>query len=95
MPDTQAYWSTDCRPQKELPTPTPAEVSYWTDVQKVGGGSSRWRTHYDSLWLWDGDSSGTQEGERPTLQDGTRGLVWDSILRKLSACVMNCKLCVI
>jgi hypothetical protein len=27
------------------------------------------------LWLWKGDSSRTQEGERPPLEAGTRGIV--------------------
>jgi hypothetical protein len=27
------------------------------------------------LWLWDGDSSRNQEGERPPLKTGTRGLL--------------------
>jgi hypothetical protein len=38
------------------------------------------------LWLWDGDSLGTQEGERPPLEAGTRGLIRDSRPRGLSAC---------
>jgi hypothetical protein len=38
------------------------------------------------LWLWDGDSSGTQEGDRLPLEAGTRGLVRDSRPRRLSAC---------
>jgi hypothetical protein len=28
-----------------------------------------------ALWLWHGDSLGTQEGEHPPLEAGTRGLV--------------------
>jgi hypothetical protein len=30
------------------------------------------------LWLWDGGSSGTQEGEGEQLEAGPRGLVRDS-----------------
>jgi hypothetical protein len=30
------------------------------------------------LWLWDGGSSGTQEGEHSPLEAGNRGLVRDS-----------------
>jgi hypothetical protein len=37
--------------------------------------------HCESLQLWDGESSGTKEGERPPLEDDTRGLVWDIIPR--------------
>jgi hypothetical protein len=29
--------------------------------------------------LWDGDSFGTQEGERLPLEAGTRGLLWESV----------------
>jgi hypothetical protein len=29
----------------------------------------------ESLWIWHGDSSGAQEGERSPLEAGTRGLV--------------------
>jgi hypothetical protein len=39
------------------------------------------------LWLWDGDSSGTQEGERPPLEISTRGPVLASRPRGLSAFV--------
>jgi hypothetical protein len=38
----------------------------------------------ESLLLWRGDSSGTQEGERPPLETGTTGLVMDSRPRGLS-----------
>jgi hypothetical protein len=46
----------------------------------------------ESLWVWQGDSSGTEEGERPPLKTGTRGLMRDSRPIGLSACVMNCGL---
>jgi hypothetical protein len=42
------------------------------------------------LWLWHGDSSGTQEEEHPPLEACTRGLVKDSRLRGLSAYIVNC-----
>jgi hypothetical protein len=45
----------------------------------------------ESLWLWDGDSSGTHEGERQPLEAGTRGLVRHSKPRSLKACVVNCR----
>jgi hypothetical protein len=65
-------------------------VSYWRELQaeqlKTEGGSSRWKEHCESLWLWDGDSSGTQEGEYSPLEAGTRGLVCDSRARRRSAC---------
>jgi hypothetical protein len=35
--------------------------------------------------MWHGDSLGTQEGERPSLEAGTRGLVRDSRPRGLIA----------
>jgi hypothetical protein len=44
----------------------------------------------ESLWLWCGDSLGTQEEERPPLEAGVRGLVWDSRPRGPNACVVNC-----
>jgi hypothetical protein len=34
---------------------------------------------------------GTQEGERPPLEAGTRRLVRDSRVRGHSACMMNCR----
>jgi hypothetical protein len=43
----------------------------------------------ESLWLFSGDGSETEEGERPPLDAGTRGLVWDSKPRGLSACAVN------
>jgi hypothetical protein len=58
------------------------------------------------LWLWDGSSSGTQEGERPPLEASTRGLVKGQQTKKtqfvcseLSIAVNcelidNCKQCV-
>jgi hypothetical protein len=33
------------------------------------------RAHGESLWLWDGESSRTQKGERPSSEVGTRGVV--------------------
>jgi hypothetical protein len=30
------------------------------------------------LWLWEGDSLGTEEGDRQPLEAGARGLVRDS-----------------
>jgi hypothetical protein len=44
----------------------------------------------ESLWLWGGDSSGSQEWERPPLEADTRGLVKNSIPRRPSACVVKC-----
>jgi hypothetical protein len=38
------------------------------------------------LWLWDGDSSLNQKGERPSLEAGTLGLVRDSRPTGLNAC---------
>jgi hypothetical protein len=38
------------------------------------------------LWLWDGDSSGTQEGESPQLEGSTQGLMRNSIPRGLNEC---------
>jgi hypothetical protein len=40
----------------------------------------------ESLWLWSGDSYGTQEGERPPLEAGTRGVMRHSKPRGFSAC---------
>jgi hypothetical protein len=42
------------------------------------------------LWLWDGNSSGIQEGKRPPLEAGTRELVRDSRPKGLSECLVNC-----
>jgi hypothetical protein len=39
------------------------------------------------LWRW--DSSGTQGWEPPPLKADTRGLVKDSRMRRLNACVVN------
>jgi hypothetical protein len=45
------------------------------------------------LWLWNGDSSGSQEIERTPLEAGTSGLVRDSRPRRgVSVCVVNCRL---
>jgi hypothetical protein len=46
----------------------------------------------DPLWLWDWNSSGRQERERPPLEDGTRGLVRDNRPGRPSACVVR-RLC--
>jgi hypothetical protein len=44
--------------------------------------------HCESLWLWDGDSSGTQVMECPPLEADARGPVRDSRPRGLSVCVL-------
>jgi hypothetical protein len=38
------------------------------------------------LWLWPGDSSGTQEEDRPPLEACTRALMKDSRAGRLSGC---------
>jgi hypothetical protein len=35
----------------------------------------QWRQHYESLWLWIEDGSGTLEEERPPLEADTRRVV--------------------
>jgi hypothetical protein len=39
----------------------------------------------EPLWLWRGDVSETQEGKRPPLEAGNRGMVWYSIARRTGA----------
>jgi hypothetical protein len=43
------------------------------------------------LWLWDRDSLGIQQRERPSWEAGTRGIMRDSRPRGLSACIVNCR----
>jgi hypothetical protein len=43
------------------------------------------------LWVWRGDSSGTQEEECPPLEPGNKGLLKDRRLRRLSAYIVNCR----
>jgi hypothetical protein len=45
------------------------------------------------LWLWHGDSSETQEGERSLLETGARGMVKVSRPSELSAGVVNFRMC--
>jgi hypothetical protein len=40
-----------------------------------------------------GQFGNPEGGERPPLEAGTRGLVKDSRPRRLSACIVNCRLC--
>jgi hypothetical protein len=64
------------------------EINYWTELQKVGGGSSRWRAHFELPWLWNEDSFRNQERELPPLEAGTRRQVRER--RQRNACVVNC-----
>jgi hypothetical protein len=52
----------------------------------IGQSSSECILSQVLLWLCDGDSSRTQEGECPPVEAGSRGLVRDSRPRELSVC---------
>lgn len=59
----------------------------------VLGGGNDCTVSKEFLWLWQGDSSVTQEGERPPLKFGSKRRVKYSRLRRLIVFVVKPRLC--
>jgi hypothetical protein len=63
----------------------------WRKRKELKKSSSACVVSQELLSLWNEDNSGTRQ--RPPLETGTRGLVKDSRLGCLCACVVNFRLC--
>jgi hypothetical protein len=66
---------------------------YQWQVEAKVGTRFEYNVSQELLWVWQGDSSGTQEGKRMALETGTRGLVKRQQARKTKVLtLMNCRL---
>lgn len=60
--------------------------SCWEQEEEAEGGASDSTVSQELLWLWERESSWTQQEERPPLEAGTRGIVKESRPRELGVC---------
>jgi hypothetical protein len=66
-------------------------LNYQWQVETVPeDGVSECTVNQESMWLWQWDSSGIQEGERLPLDADSRGFLRDTRPRRPSACIVNC-----